>query len=109
MALGELNVFGACLYLAMPIVYFSVPVLLQIFVFCDSGSHLLATATRHLQEGLRKFRDHFRSLFALTKVFAKKFSRKFLVKTSKHVFRKNTNTLPLPPTYPPPLRLPPLL
>ena len=41
---GEIDIAGACVYLVMPVVYFTLPILLQRFVFLDSGSSLLGTA-----------------------------------------------------------------
>ena len=42
LVLGEMDMFGACLYLTMPIVYFTLPILLQIFVFKTAGSYILS-------------------------------------------------------------------
>lgn len=40
--LGELDIIGACLYLALPVIYYLLPALLQVFVFRDLGSVTLA-------------------------------------------------------------------
>ena len=40
--LGEMDMLAGCLYLIMPIVYFMLPILLQIFVFKTAGSLLLS-------------------------------------------------------------------
>ena len=40
--LGEMDMFAGCLYLIMPIVYFTLPILLQMFVFKTAGSLFLS-------------------------------------------------------------------